>query len=254
MSGPRAANTAMNGLHTTASTSPAAAGRTMPAHDSGSGSGRAGGSAGTRSGAGEVGGRRRGGRLNGIRPAAAPSPARTAAGRSFTGVLHCRQVAPRRMAARIGTRVGAVTARPATTVPLREPRSPITSLLPALLTVTRAWRREIVGSSSTRSQSSERPMTQVSLEGGTRRVPDRRPPVTTSAARRPDRLPCTCGDWEGSCSHPGAISSSVPSQIGTDDSGVSGPCQHPSMRRPSPARLSAWSVSPRSAAARSATV
>ena len=244
----------MNGLHTTASASPATAGRTMPAHDRGSDSGRAGGSAGARNGTGDVGGRRRGGRLNGIRPAAAPNPARTAAGRSFSGVLHCKQVAPMRMAARIGTRVGAVTARPATTVPLREPRSPITSLLPALLTVTRAWRREIVGSSSTRSQSSERPMTQVSLEGGTRRVPDRRPPVTTSVARRPGRLPCICGDREGSCSHPGAISSSVPSQIGTDDSGVSGPCQHPSMRRPSPERVPAWSTSPQSAAARSATV
>ena len=254
MSGPRAANTAMNGLHTTASASPATAGRTMPAHDRGSGSGRAGGSAGTRNGAGDVGGRRRGGRLNGIRPAAAPNPARTAAGRSFTGVLHCRQVAPRRMTAWAGTRVGTVAAWPATAVPLREPRSPITSLLPARLTVTRAWRREIVGSSSTRSQSSDRPMTQVSLEGATRGVPDRRPPVTTSAARRPDRLPSFCGDWEGSCSHPGTISSSVPSQIGTDISGVSGPCQHPSMHRPSLARLPAWSTSPRSAATRSATV
>ena len=244
----------MNGLHTTASTSPTAAGRTIPAHDRASGSGRAGGSAGARSGAGDVGGRRRGGRLNGIRPAAAPNPARTAAGRSFTGVLHCRHVAPRRMVARIGTRVGAATGRPATTVPLREPRSPITILLPALLTVTRAWRRETVGSSSTRSQSSERPMTQVLLEGGGRRVPDRRPPVTTSAARRPDQLPCTCGDWEGRCSRPGAISSSVPSQIGTDDSGVSGPCQHPSMRRPSPTRAPAGSATSQSAAARSATV
>ena len=46
----------MNGFHTKASTSPATTGRKMPAHDRGSDSGRAGGSAGTRSLTGAVGG------------------------------------------------------------------------------------------------------------------------------------------------------------------------------------------------------
>ena len=244
----------MNGLHTTASASPAAAGRTMPAHDRGSDSGRAGGSAGTRSGAAVVGGRRRGGRLNGIRPAVAPSPARTAAGASSTRARHCRQVAPRRTVARTGTRVGAITARPATIVPLREPRSPIAGHLPVSLAVTRACRRETVGSSSTRSQSCERPITQSSDAGGARRVPARSPAVTTRVTRRLGRLLCSGGDWEGGCSHPGATSSSAPSQIGTDVSSVSGPCQHPSMRRPCPLQSPTSLVSPLSAAARSATV
>ena len=244
----------MNGLQTTASARPAAAGRTIPAHDRGSDSGRAGGPAGTRSGAGVVGGRRRGGRLNGIRPAAAPSPARTAAGVSSTGARHCRQVAPNRTVALTGIRVGAVTARPATIVPLREPRSPITGRLPASPAVTRACRRETVGSCSTRSQSRERPITQPSDAGSTSRVPARSPALTTSVARRPGRPFCWGGEWEGGCSHPGATSSSAPSQIGTDVSRVSGLCQHPSMHRPGRLRSLASSAPPLSAAARSATV
>ena len=84
----------MIGDHTSASTAPAATGRRMPAHDSGSGSGRGGGSAGAANGAGSVGGARRGGRLNGTRPPAAPRPDRTAAGTSSASARHARLVAP----------------------------------------------------------------------------------------------------------------------------------------------------------------
>ena len=95
MRGPSAAKIAMKGLHTSASTSPATTGSTMPTHPRGSCSGGGGGSAGTSSVAGCMRGPRRGGRLNGILPAAAPMPARIAAGMSSTGSRHCREVAPR---------------------------------------------------------------------------------------------------------------------------------------------------------------
>ena len=257
ISGPRAANTAMNGFHTSASTRPAATGRAIPAHDRGSGSGRGGGSAGTRRVAGEVGGRRRGGRLNGIRPAAAPKPARTAAGASSVSVRHCRQVAPSRTVAPAGSGAGPVMGRPAMTVPLREPRSATTGRAPGFCTLIRAWRRETAGSSSTTSQPPERPIVQVATAGGLCRVPARRPAVTARTWPRfdvPGAVPARwSGDWEGDCPEPGAISSRAPSQIGTDERGVSGLCQHPSTLTPAELSHGPSNRLP-SAAMRSATV
>ena len=280
ISGPRAANTAMNGFHTRASTRPATTGNAIPAHDRGSGSGRGGGPAGTRSVAGRVGGRRRGGRLNGILPAAAPRPALTAAGASSVSVRHCRQVAPSRTVAPAGTGAGSVMARPATTVPLYEPRSVTTGRAPGFCTLTRAWRRETAGSSSTTSQLSERPIVHVSVGGGLWRVPARRPAVTARTRPRLDapragRARCCdnwegdrpercCCDWEGDCPargcdwegdrpEPGAISSRAPSQIGTDERGVAGLCQHPSTLTPTESSPGPSSRLP-SAAMRSATV
>ena len=255
--GPRAANTAMNGLHTRASTSPATTGNAIPAHDRGSGSGRGGGSAGTRRVAGEVGGRRRGGRLNGIRPAAAPKPARTAAGVSSVSVRHCRQVAPSRTVTPAGTAAGLAMARPARTVPLREPRSATTGRSPGFPTLTRTWRRETAGSSSTTSQLPERPIVQAGVRGGSWRVPARRPAVTARIWPRLDAPGAgpvlRSGDWEEACPEPGAISSRAPSQIGTDERGVPGLCQHPSTLTPEELSPGPSSRLP-SAAMRSATV
>src|ERR687893_1887257 len=164
-------------------------GVTMPMSDSGTFPRPVSGAFGTTTSSGGGGGAGRGGRLNGMVPAA-PVCRRgsNASGRSAaTTGRTSSSSAPRRNVVRWSRATGATTGSPATHDPLCDPRSS-TVTSPQVERVSEAWRRDSVPSASTISQPGARPTTIVPGVSGKRR-PASSPLTTTSSrsgASRPD--------------------------------------------------------------------
>jgi hypothetical protein len=182
MTGVRAANISTWGERITRYRAPARiSGATRPSGENGTVAGPSRGGLGRRSSPGPAAAAGRGGRLNGMVPAAvtwlqesvAWGRSSTRAGRTSTSRP------PRRTGTPSGSGSGAVTWRSSRQVPLCEPRS-ATSTAPVGPRVTAAWRRDSVPSSSAASQPAPRPMTVVPGRSGKRR-PASSPPVTTSS-------------------------------------------------------------------------
>jgi hypothetical protein len=160
---------------------------------------------GARTGAAPGGGAGRGGRLNGMVPAAvACRSGSTATGRSSSRAGRTsRSSAPSRSGTPSASGTGAVTGSPATQVPLWDRRSSIVTS-PAALTVRVAWRRDRVASRSSSSQPGARPTVWVPGTNGNRRPASR--PFTTTSTRPPAAWPGRSnGRSSGRSAHRGGL-------------------------------------------------